>query len=337
MVAQNLLQGIVEQVGCCVVGRRCLTGVYINASHKVGLRVLWKLLNDVDRLTILALCVGDGYGFVLAYEHAVVAYLSAHLAIEWGVVQHKLVVGVLLLCYLAVAQDVTLVLGEVVAYKLLLALAQYYPVGVFYGSGVACTFLLLLHLGVELVGSYAKSVLTADKLGEVQRESVCVEQAECLNSVELCLALLLKLFHSRREEVDALLQGAEERVFLLLYYVEYKVVLCLKLWEGISHLACQYGDELVDEGFLLSEECIGIANGTAKDSANYVACLCVGWQLAVGDRESYGTQVVGAYTHSHVGLFAHAILHACYGLFFLDNWLEDVGIVVGVLILHGTY
>ena len=230
-----------------------------------------------------------------------------------------------------------LVFGEVVAHELLFALAQVHPVAVLNGCCVACAFLLLLHLGVEFVLSYGESVLTADEFGEVEGESVGVEEAESLHAVELCLALLLKLFHSRRKEVDALLECAEERVLLLLDDVDDEVVLSLELGESLAHLVCEHRDELVDERFLLSEEGIGVAYGTAQDAADDVSGLGVGRQLSVGDRESYRTQVVGTYTHGHVGVLVDSVLHACDGLFLLDDRLEDVGVVVGVLALHGAY
>ena len=337
VVAEHLLQSVVEQVGSGVVGSRALASVYVYASHEVGLRVLRQSLHDVYRLSVLALCVSDCNGLVLADEHAGIAYLTAHLAVERRIVEHELEVCILLLCHLAIAQDVALVFGEVVAYELLFAFAQDNPVGVLNGGSVACAFLLLLHLGVELVCGNGESVLAADKLGEVEREAVCVEQTERLHAVELCLALLLQFVHSRVEHVDALLESAQERVFLLLDNVDDEVVLSLEFGERLAHLACQNGDELVEEAILLSEEGICVAHGTAQDAADYVASLSVRRQLSVGDRERYGAQVVCAYAHSHVGLLLLAVLHAGDGLLLLDDRLEDVGVVVGVLALHSAH
>ena len=114
------------------------------------------------------------------------------------------------MCHLAVAQDMALVLSVVVAYELLLALTKYHPVAILYSRSIACTVFLLLHLGIKLSLVNSKAILTADKLGKVERETISVEQAECLNTVELCLVLLLKLFHCRRKEVDTLLKCAQE-------------------------------------------------------------------------------------------------------------------------------
>ena len=82
----------------------------------------------MNRLAVLALCVGDGDSLVLADEHAGVAHLTTHLAVERSIVKHDFVICVLLLRNLAVTQDVTLIFCVVIAYELLLALADVHPV-----------------------------------------------------------------------------------------------------------------------------------------------------------------------------------------------------------------
>ena len=106
MVAQHLLQRIVEQVGGGVVGSAGVAFVDVHASHELGCRVFGQLLHDVDRLVVLALGVDDFHGLVLAGQHALVAHLSAHLAVEGRLVEHQLIEGGLLLRHLAIAQNV---------------------------------------------------------------------------------------------------------------------------------------------------------------------------------------------------------------------------------------
>ena len=65
MITENLLQSIVEKVGCCVVGSTCITKVCINASHEWSRRILWHLLYDMNALAILTTCVDDVDGLVL--------------------------------------------------------------------------------------------------------------------------------------------------------------------------------------------------------------------------------------------------------------------------------
>ena len=63
---------------------------------------------------------------------------------------------------------------------------------------------------VEACSIYCVTILTADELCKVERETVCIEEAECAHAVELSLAMSLELVHIAIEEVDTLLQGAEE-------------------------------------------------------------------------------------------------------------------------------
>ena len=119
VVAQHLLQGVVQQVGSSMVGGRGITLVGIDASHELRCGVFRQLLDDVDALSVLAFGIDDFDGLVLVAEHTAVSYLTTHLSVERGVVEHQLVELVLLLSHLAVAQDVAVVFGVVIADELL--------------------------------------------------------------------------------------------------------------------------------------------------------------------------------------------------------------------------
>ena len=175
MVAEHLLEGIVEKVGSRMVGCTRLTLVGIHTSHEFCLYVLWQSLHDMYRLVVLTFGVGDGDGLLLVYEDTGVAHLTSHLAIERSVVENELKVCVLLLRHLAVAQYVTFIFSIVVAHELLLARTNLNPVAVFHSCRIAGTLLLLLHLYVKLLLVYGDAALTTDKLGEVEWESVGVE------------------------------------------------------------------------------------------------------------------------------------------------------------------
>ena len=97
VVAEHLLQGVVQQVGSSMVGSRGIALVDVHTGHELSHRVFGQLLHDVHRLAVLALGVDDVDGFLAIDEDTRVAHLSAHLAIERGVVEHQLVEGVLLL------------------------------------------------------------------------------------------------------------------------------------------------------------------------------------------------------------------------------------------------
>ena len=151
MVTENLLQGVVQKVGCRMVGCAGGTLVGIDTCHEVGIWLLGQFLDNMYALVVLTLGVDDAHGLVLANQHSAVADLSSHLAIEWRDVEYKFVERVFLLGHLAVAQYVTFVFCVVVAHELLLALSQLHPVAVLYGGGIACAFLLLLHLLIKLL------------------------------------------------------------------------------------------------------------------------------------------------------------------------------------------
>ena len=123
VVAQNLLQCIVEQVGSCMVSGRGITFVGIHTSHELGCRILWQGLYDVYALTVLALGIDNVDGLGLIAEYTTVTYLTTHLTIEWGIVENQLIELVLLLGYLAVTHNMALVFCMVVANELLFALS----------------------------------------------------------------------------------------------------------------------------------------------------------------------------------------------------------------------
>ena len=79
MLAQNLLQTVVEQVGSCMVGSTSLAALDIYASHEISVYILWQLLYDVDALVVLALGVDNLDSLILADESTLVAHLSTPL------------------------------------------------------------------------------------------------------------------------------------------------------------------------------------------------------------------------------------------------------------------
>ena len=356
MVAEHLLQGIVQQVGSRVVGSRGVALVNINASHELCRGVLGQLLDDVDGLAVLTLRVDNLDGLVLRDEHTLVAYLTTHLAIERRVVEHQLVVLVLLLGDLAVAQDMASVFGVVVADEGLLdalgsALGHGDPVAVLDGGGIAGTVLLLLHLDVELLLVDRKAILAADQLRQVEGEAVGIEQAEGLFTTQLLTTFTPQLIHCIVEQADTLVEGAQEGVFLLLHHFGDERLLSLQLGEGVAHLLNERGQQFIKEALFLTKERIGIADGTAQDAADDVTSLGVRGQLTIGNREGDGTKMVGTDTHGDVDLLLGLIISigpiglmglicligkASNLLLHLDDGLEDVGIVVGVLTLQHT-
>ena len=347
MVAQYLLQCIVEQVGRGVVGCTCITLVNVYTCHEVCFRILWQLLHDVNALVVLALGVNNLHRLVFADDHTLIANLATHLTIERSVVEHQFVESVLLLCHLTIAQYVTFIFRVVVTNKLLLTSFELNPVAILNLCSVAGTLFLLLHLYVKLLLVNGEASLAADKLSKVEREAVGVEQTEGRSTIQNSLALSLELVHLPIQEVDATLQGPKEGILLLLDDTCDEFLLSLQLWEGIAHLLNQYWQQLIHKSPFLSEERVCIAYGAAQDTTDHIASLCVRWQLTISNREGNSAQVVGTYTHSDVDIVLFLalccfflvtnIVETCQFLLLLDDWLEYVGVVVGVFALQGTY
>ena len=303
----------------------------------------------MDALVVFALGIDDFDGFSLVDEYTAVTYLSTHLSVERSVVEHEFIEFVLLLCHLAVAQDMTVVFGIVVAHKLLFASHEFGPVGVFHSGSVACAIFLFLHFSVKLFLIHRESVFAANQFGEVEWESVGVEQSECLNAIQLVFTLSLEFLHSIANHRDALFQCAQERVFLLLDHLGDELLLGFQFGESVTHFVHQCRHELVDESLFLSQEGVCIAHGTAQDAADDISCLCIGGQLTVGYRECHGAQMVCTDAHGDVdfvllladgvgSLFLKGeIFQSCQVLLSLDDGLEHVGIVVRVLALHHAH
>ena len=337
MCTQNLTQGLVNQVGCGVVGLAGVTLVSIHAGHHGSLGVLGQLLGNVHRQTVLLLGVNYIDCLEFAYNHALVTYLAAHLCIERGLVQDNLVDYTALLLYLAVAQDGCLVFSEIITYKLGLTLTEHYPVTVLYGGGITGAGLLLAHLLIELVNVGAHAVLTQYEFGKVKRESVGIVQGECAYSAYLCLAGSLGIGHNLVKQFDTGVKGAQERLLLLNDYLLYECLLGVQLGISVTHVVNEHGQQLVEECLLLAQERVGVTYCTAQYAANHVTGLGIGWQLAVGNRECNGADVVGNYAHGYVNLLILSVLKAGQSTYLLDYGLEHVGVIVGLLALQGAY
>ena len=103
-----------------------------------------------------------------------------------------------------------LVFGIVISHEYLFAFLQHFPVAVFHCGSIACTCLLLLHLHVKSILIDGISVFAADEFGEVEGESVGVKHAEGLSTVEHFLAVSLQFVHGPVEQVDTLVECAQE-------------------------------------------------------------------------------------------------------------------------------
>ena len=88
MVAEHLLQSIIEQVGRGVVGGTSVALFHIHAGRKRRVQVLRKGFYYMHTLVVLALGINDLHRLVGTFQHSGVAHLTAHLAIERCAVEY---------------------------------------------------------------------------------------------------------------------------------------------------------------------------------------------------------------------------------------------------------
>jgi hypothetical protein len=77
----------------------------------------------------------------------------------------------------------------------LFALFQHHPVAVFNNGSIAGTSLLLFHFFLELFFIDTEAVFATNQFGEVEWETIGIEQAECLFAVQFGLSLRLHFVH----------------------------------------------------------------------------------------------------------------------------------------------
>ena len=99
----------------------------------------------------------------------------------------------------------------------------------------------------------------------------------------------------------------------------------------------EHRQQAVHECLLLTQEGVGVTHGTAQDAADDVTSLGIAGQLAVGNAEGDGAQVVGQYAHGHISLLLLAIAVAAHVADGLDDGLEHIGVIVGVLALDDAH
>ena len=336
MGTQHLTECLIEQVGTRVVRLRSTTLVYIHACHEFCFGLLWQLINNVDAEVVLFLHIEHVDRFVFIDEHTLVTHFTTHFCIERSRVEYHFVSSALLCLHLAVFQDVASIFCIVIAYELALTFSKNHPVASLHLCSIASTVLLLLHFGIETCLIDCHAFLTTDQFCEVEREAECIEECESLVASDFSLTSCLGLFHHATEQLDTVFECAKERILFFLHHLHDEVFLCRKFWEGISHLVDERRHKFVDECLLLSKERVAIADCTTKDSTNHVSCLGIAWQLTISNGESNGTQVVCYHSHGNIRLFLCTIFDAAHITEHLDDWLEHVCVIIGMLALQGT-
>ena len=308
--SENRTQSIVQKVGCCVVVGDFGTACSVNNDFKIAVDVLRHFLGNVDAQVVFFYCINNRYALFTVNDYALVANLTAFFGVERCAVEDNVVQSFVFLYDLAVAKYACVFAEAVVAGKFAVGFIDDYPVvGVDLG-GVAGAFLLLCHFGVEIGLIYGVSLFASDEFGKVERESVGVVQQECLNTRNFGLAFRFQLVHFGVEQTQTAFERAQEYGFFLVDDLFDQSLLRNEFGERVAHKVNQSIYQLVHERRLDVEEGVCVADGAAQDSADYIACLVVRWQLTVGNSERNCSQMVGNYAQSDVGFVVHAIFFA---------------------------
>ncbi len=135
------------------------------------------------------------------------------------------------------------------------------------GAGGAGTLALGLHLALEAFLVEGQAALAGDVVGQVHREAVGVVQLEHHIAGD---DAALELGQVLLEDLQALLQGLGELLFLGLQHALDVRLLLLELGEGFAHLADQRGHDLVEEG-ALGAQLVTVAAGATDDAAQHIA------------------------------------------------------------------
>ena len=333
--AEDLAQGGVHQVGGRMVGGDLEPACGVDGQGERLGAVLRQPLGDVDGQVVFLDGVEDGDLLAaLGLDPARVTDLAAHFRIERGAVEDQLEEGlVLLLDDTLLQKGGTFDDGGVIAEEFdFLAAAELGPVAEFVGGGGAGTLLLLGQFGLEAVQVDGVAALGGDQFGQVDREAVGVIEDEGVGAGNLLGAG--GFGHIVVQHADAAVEGAQEGHLLFTDDAFDQFLLGRKFRIGTAHVGDQLGNEAAEERLGKTEEGIAVADGAAQDAADDIAGLDVGRQLAVGDGEGDGTDVVGADAHGHVGLLSVMVFLAAEFFQPADQAAEDVGLVVAGLALE---
>ena len=123
------------------------------------------------RKIVFLLGINDFNCFKFADKRTGITYLTTTFRIERSVVQYNLIQRLVFLFHLAVTEDACFIFGIVVTNEFCRSFFQRNPVTGFDSGGIACTLLLLLHFGIELLDVGSHTVFTENQFRQVERET----------------------------------------------------------------------------------------------------------------------------------------------------------------------
>ena len=334
MGAQDYAKGLVQQVRAGMVVLDMAPAAVVHHQGE-GLRAARRqALGQVDGKVVLLHRVQDLDALaVFALDEAGVTHLAAHFGVEGGAVENQLEVFLVFLFDGTLFQQVGAIDAErVVAFKDHVGLFEHHPVSEFVGGGVAGTLFLLLELYVEAVQVYLIAFFRGNQLRQVDGKAVSVVQDEGIRTGHRLGGGVFG--HVVFQHANTPVQGTQEGVFFFLDDAGNQFLLGFQFGIGVSHIGHQLGNEAAEEGLAETQEGVAVPDRAAQDAADDVAGLYIGRQLAVGDGEGNGADVVGddAHGHFHVAAFGIFVSGKLFNL--ADKAGEDIRFVVALLPLH---
>ena len=192
--------------------------------------------------------------------------------------------------------------------------------------------LLFFHALVVAIFVNRKALFFGEDAGEVRRESVgIVKQEHLVARHGLCVA---EFSHDAGKAFEAGVQRADKAFFFALDDACDEVLAFADFREGVAHRIGEHLHQLVDKGFLLTEQA-GKAAGAAQNAAEHVATAFVARQGAIGNSEGDCADVVGNHAVRGAG-FAIVVRNAREFSNLCDNRSEHVSIVVAGLALENS-
>ena len=350
MVAQDLLQGGIQQMGGAVGPHDGLAALHIHGGedflpHPEAAALHGAGVHELAALVLLN--VGDGeLRAGGGADHAVVGHLAAHLGVEGALIQddHALHPGDDLVPELALSGEshdvggVILQMVGIIAVELgggdLLAELDAGPAQVAQGlAGLSRPLLLLPHELLEALLVHAEALIPGHLDGEVDGEAEGIVELEGVGAGEGGLALGLVLGQHLGEDLHAAVDGLGEALLLgaddlgdiggLLPHV--LVLALVDLDHGLH--------DLIEEGTVHAQE-LAVTGGPAQQAAQDVAPALVAGQDAVADEEAGGPDMVRDDAQGHIVLVALAVVGAGDLADLVGDVHDGIHIEEGVHVLH---
>ena len=234
--------------------RARIAQLLVDHGMESGGNIFRQVFDDMHGQVILFLGIGNPNRSTVAFEDALITYLSAGVPIKRGLIEYQLVIGLILGLHPAVARNTDIGFQGVVTYEFTLGdREQFHPIVGIYGSRIARAFLLFLQLLTESVSVDFHAVLMRNQLDQVDRETVGIVQQERVAAADRILSGLLGFRDHTVHQVDPGSQRAQECALLFGNHFGDQILLRPQFGKLVAHLLHQTFDQLTDKRLVETE------------------------------------------------------------------------------------